>query len=56
MKNSRSPSFLFDSPRREFAGQRWVRIGVRTAHLIAMAFLDGGVAVGTPPPGLEAPF
>ena len=51
-----SPSFLFPSPRREFAGQRWVRIGVRTAHLIAMAFLVGGVAVSAPPLGLEAPF
>ena len=51
-----SPSFLFPSPRREFAGERWVRIGVRTAHLIAMAFLVGGVAGGAPPLELGTPF
>lgn len=39
-------SVFFPRPKREFTGQRWVRIGFRTAHLIAMAFLLGGVAGG----------
>ena len=51
-----SPSFLFPSPKREFKGQRWVRIGMRTAHLIAIAFLTGGVAQGHSPLELEAAF
>lgn len=48
------PSFLFPSPQRAFTGQRWVRIGLRTAHLIAMALLVGSVAGGKAP--LEAPY
>jgi hypothetical protein len=34
---------------RSFPGIRWVRISLRTAHLIAMGLLVGGVASGTPP-------
>lgn len=49
-----SSSLLFPSPRREFTGQRWVRISIRTAHLVAMAFLVGGVAGGNAP--LEATY
>jgi hypothetical protein len=36
------------APLRTFPGMRWVRITLRTAHLIAMGLLVGGVAVGTP--------
>lgn len=36
------------APLRSFPGIRWVRISLRTAHLIAMGLLVGGVAVGTP--------
>ena len=43
------PSFLFPSPQREFSGQRWLRISLRTAHLITMALLVGGVAGGAAP-------
>jgi hypothetical protein len=42
-------SFLFPTPQREFTGQRWVRISLRTAHLITMALLVGGVAAGEAP-------
>ena len=41
--------FLFPSPQREFSGQRWLRISLRTAHLITMALLVGGVAGGAAP-------
>jgi hypothetical protein len=44
---------FFPSPQRNFTGQRWVRISLRTVHLIAMAFLVGGTAQGYPP--LEQP-
>lgn len=33
---------------RDFKGQRWVRISVRTWHLLAMGFLLGGTATGLP--------
>ena len=46
-------SFLFPSPKRSFTGQRWVRISLRTAHLLSMAFLFGGTAQGYAP--LEQP-
>lgn len=42
-------SILFPVPQRSFTGQRWVRISLRTAHLIAMAFLVGGTAQGHAP-------
>ena len=37
---------LFPKPQRNFKGQRWVRISIRTLHIISMAFLLGGVAQG----------
>ncbi len=37
---------LFPSPLREFPGQRWVRIGVRTWHLASMGALFGGTLQG----------
>ncbi len=46
--NGLTMGFLFPAEPRNFAGQRWVRITLRTAHLIAMAFLVGGVAQGSP--------
>ncbi len=55
-RNSMRLSFLFPSAQREFKGQRWVRIGVRTAHLVAIAFLTGGVAQGHAPLELPAAF
>ena len=39
---------IFPKPLREFPLQRWVRISVRTWHLMAMGYLLGGVALGTP--------
>jgi len=35
-------------PNRNFPGQRWVRISLRSAHLLSMALLLGGVAQGVP--------
>ena len=46
-------SLWFPQPPRNFNGQRWLRISLRTVHLISMAFLVGGVALGhsvTDPP------
>lgn len=34
--------FLFPSPERTFPAERWVRIGLRTAHLMSMAAYVGG--------------
>lgn len=42
-------SLFFPSPQRNFKGQRWVNISLRTAHLISMAFLVGGTALGNSP-------
>ncbi len=39
-------SLWFPQPTRDFNGQRWLRISLRTVHLISMAFLVGGVALG----------
>ncbi len=39
---------MFPQPLRDFPGQRWVRIGVRTWHLAAMGYLLGGTALGVP--------
>lgn len=39
---------------RTFPGIRWVRIALRTAHLIAMGLLIGGVAGGASSSGLSA--
>ena len=39
---------LFPKPLRNFPGQRWVRISVRTAHLLCMGYLLGGTAHGLP--------
>ena len=38
--------FLFPKPMRDFKGQRWVRIFVRTWHLLSMGFLLGGSGYG----------
>lgn len=46
-------SLWFPQPPRNFNGQRWLRISLRTVHLISMVFLVGGVALGhsvTDPP------
>lgn len=39
-------SFFFPKPKRDFYGQRWVRITLRTMHLLAMALMVGGFARG----------
>lgn len=39
-------AILFPKPMRRFPGQRWVRISVRTWHLLAMGYLLGGTAAG----------
>ncbi len=44
-----APSLFFPSPQRNFKGQRWVRISLRTAHLISTAFMVGGTAQGYAP-------
>jgi hypothetical protein len=41
-------SLLFPSPLRSFPGQRWVRISIRSVHLLSMGLLLGGYAFGTP--------
>ena len=41
-------SILFPKPMREFPAQRWVRISVRTCHLLSMGYLLGGAALGVP--------
>ncbi len=51
-----TPSIPFPSPRREFRRQRWARIAVRTAHLIAIALLTGVVALGHAPLDLPGAF
>lgn len=49
-------SLLFPSPMREFPGARWVRITLRTLHLLSMGFLLGGVAQGLAPMSLPYAF
>ena len=44
----RAKSLLFPIPLRQFPGQRWARIAVRTWHLGSMGFLLGGAALGQP--------
>ncbi|MCH8885454.1 MAG: hypothetical protein IIC13_02590 [SAR324 cluster bacterium] len=39
-------SVLFPKPMRDFKGQRWVRIFLRTWHLLSMGFLLGGSGYG----------
>ena len=41
-------SILFPNPARDFPGQRWTRITLRTFHLIFMAHLMGAIALGYP--------
>ena len=45
----RKSTLLRPVPVRDFPGQRWVRISVRTWHLAAMGFLLGGTALGLSP-------
>ena len=52
MANSATAS----APLRSFPGIRWVRISLRTAHLIAMGLLVGGVAAGTTPEFLQGAY
>ena len=47
---------FFPKPLRNFPGARWVRIGLRTWHLIAMGYVLGGVALGTPFADLAGPL
>ncbi|HKI98472.1 MAG TPA: hypothetical protein VKB51_08385 [bacterium] len=39
-------TLLFPKPKRDFPYQRWVRISVRTWHLLSMGILLGGTAHG----------
>jgi hypothetical protein len=48
-------AILFPSPVRAFRGQRWVRISLRTAHLISMGILLGEYAAGIPMAQLTGP-
>jgi len=41
-------SILFPKPKRDFPAQRWVRISVRTWHLLSMGYLLGGAGLGVP--------
>jgi len=41
-------TLLFPKPLRSFPGQRWVRISIRTWHLLSMGILLGGTAHGLP--------
>jgi len=38
--------FFFPQPKRSFTGQRWLRISLRTWHLLGIAFLVGQTAQG----------
>ncbi len=49
-------SLMFPKPPRDFPGQRWVRIALRTAHLISMAVLTGGVSMGAAPLSMAPAF
>lgn len=49
-------ALLFPSPLRSFPGQRWVRISIRTVHLLSMGLLIGGFAAGVPLQHLAGPF
>jgi hypothetical protein len=49
-------ALLFPAPLRSFPGQRWVRISIRTAHLLSMGLLIGGFAGGLPLEQLSAAF
>ena len=46
-------ALFFPQPLRDFRGQRWVRISIRTLHLISMGLLVGGVARGAAPADLQ---
>jgi hypothetical protein len=52
----RLKALLFPAPVRSFPGQRWVRISIRTVHLLSMALLLGGFAVGIPLERLPGPL
>ena len=41
-------TILFPRPQRDFKGQRWARISLRTWHLLSFGFLLGGTAQGYP--------
>lgn len=43
-------STLFPKQSRSFAGQRWVKITVRTIHLIGIAGIGGGLLYPSPEP------
>jgi hypothetical protein len=49
-------SILFPSPVRSFKGQRWVRISLRSGHLISMGLLLGGYAGGLAMAQLTGPL
>ncbi len=60
-KNGKKPpvrlhSLMFPQPPRDFHGQRWVRIALRTAHLISIAVLTGGVSMGAAPLSMAPAF
>lgn len=40
--------WLFPSRPREFTGQRWINIGLRTLHLLGVAFVAGGFLFSLP--------
>ena len=37
---------IFPNPKRDFKGKRWVKISLRTLHLIGVAGVGGGVLLG----------
>ncbi len=49
-------ALLFPAPLRSFPGQRWVRITLRTVHLLSMGLLMGEFAAGVPLQQLAGPF
>jgi len=49
-------SLLFPKPIRNFPGQRWIRISIRTWHLAAMGLLVGGMAMGHPLEEMQMAF
>ena len=57
MREPRSwKTILFPDPERDFPAERWVRIGLRTAHLMSMAAYVGGALFAVAPDRLAAPL
>ena len=55
-EHRRWKAILFPEPERSLPAERWVRIGLRTAHLMSMAAYLGGSLFAVAPDRLATPF